>query len=63
LLGSIATQEACEKEGGTFIPHVFGWMVHVYPYEKDPQRIWSTLDDDEGHDNMDHSSMPGMKMN
>ncbi len=31
------------------------------PNEKDPKNIWSTMDDDEGHDNMDHSSMPGMK--
>jgi hypothetical protein len=39
------------------------WMVHVYPYESDAKKIWSTDDDDEGHDNMDHSTMPGMKMN
>ncbi len=44
-------------------PHVLGWMVHVYPYETDPKKIWSTDDDDHGHDNMDHSAMPGMKMN
>jgi hypothetical protein len=25
--------------------------------------IWSTSDDDAGHDNMDSSSMPAMKMN
>jgi hypothetical protein len=62
LLGSITTPEACEAAGGEFHPHIFGWMVHVYPYEKDPKDIWSTMDDDEGHDNMDHSSMPGMKM-
>jgi hypothetical protein len=37
-------------------------MVHVYPYETDPDKIWSVDDDDKGHDNMDHSSMPGMKM-
>ena len=37
-------------------------MVHVYPYETDPKKIWSTDDDDQGHDNMDHSVMPGMKM-
>jgi hypothetical protein len=42
---------------------VFGWMVHVYPYETDPRNIWSTNDDDQGHDNMDRSAMPGMKMN
>jgi hypothetical protein len=63
LLGSITTREACEAAGGEFHAHIFGWMVHVYPYEKDPKNIWSTMDDDEGHDNMDHSSMPGMKMN
>ncbi|MGB7727329.1 MAG: hypothetical protein WBL50_04810 [Candidatus Acidiferrum sp.] len=62
LLGSITTKEACDEAGGQFYPHIFGWMVHVYPYETDPKKIWSTDDDDQGHDNMDHSSMPGMKM-
>ena len=62
LLGSITTKEACEAAGGQFFPHIFGWMVHVYPYESDPKKIWSTNDDDEGHDNMDHMAMPGMKM-
>jgi hypothetical protein len=38
-------------------------MVHVYPYETDAKHIWATQDDDEGHDNMDRSAMPGMKMN
>jgi hypothetical protein len=63
LLGSITTKEACDAAGGEFHPHVFGWMVHVYPYETDPKKIWSTNDDDQGHDNMDRSAMPGMKMN
>jgi hypothetical protein len=63
LLGSINTREACEAAGGQFLPHVFGWMVHVYPYETDARKIWSTDDDDQGHDNMDHAAMPGMKMN
>jgi hypothetical protein len=62
LLGSISTKEACDAAGGVFHPHIFGWMVHVYPYETDPKKIWSTNDDDEGHDNMTHSAMP-MKMN
>ncbi len=34
LRGSIATQEACDAAGGRFRPSVFGWMVHVYPYEQ-----------------------------
>ncbi len=63
LLGSITTSKACEAQGGEFYPHVFGWMVHVYPYDADPKKIWSTEDDDQGHDNMDQSAMPGMKMN
>jgi hypothetical protein len=62
LRGSIATKDACEAAGGEFHPHVFGWMVHVYPYEANAAKMWSIDDDDEGHDNMDHSSMPGMKM-
>jgi hypothetical protein len=63
LLGSITTKDACEAAGGEFHPHIFGWMVHVYPYEAEASHIWSTDDDDQGHDNMDHSAMPGMKMN
>jgi hypothetical protein len=63
LQGSITTKDACTAAGGRFYPHVLGWMVHVYPYESDPKNIWSTNDDDQGHDNMDHSTMPGMKMN
>ena len=63
LLGSITTRQDCEAAGGIFHKHIFGWMVHVYPNEKDPTRIWSVDDDDQGHDNMDHAAMPGMKMN
>ncbi len=39
--GSIATKEACEEAGGRFRPQIFGWMVHVYPYETDPGKIWA----------------------
>jgi hypothetical protein len=41
LNGSISTQEACDEAGGTFMPHIFGWMVHMYPWEKTPDAIWS----------------------
>jgi hypothetical protein len=61
LMGSISTREACEAEGGKFLPHVFGWMVHVYPYESDAKEVWS-IDDHGTHDNMSHAAMPGMKM-
>ena len=60
LLGSISTKEACDAAGGTFRPHLFGWMVHVYPYETDPKKVWTVDDDDMDHDNMGHMPMPGM---
>jgi len=41
LLGSISTSQACDAAGGIFRPVVFNWMVHVYPFERDPKRIWS----------------------
>ena len=41
LKGSIATQEACDAAGGRFRPSVFGWMVHVYPYESSPEKIFA----------------------
>jgi hypothetical protein len=61
LTGSITTREACTEAGGRFIPHLFGWMVHVYPFETDPKKVWSAgMEDEHG---MDHDlAMPGMKM-
>jgi hypothetical protein len=41
LMGSISTKEACEQAGGTFRARIFGWMVHMYPYEKTADAIWS----------------------
>lgn len=37
MAGSISTKEACNTAGGKFVPRVFGWMVHVYPDDKD---VW-----------------------
>lgn len=39
--GSIATKDACDAAGGRFYPQVFGWMVHVYPWETDPKLVWA----------------------
>jgi hypothetical protein len=39
--GSIATEDACAQAGGRWIPQIFGWMVHVYPFETDPNKIWA----------------------
>ncbi|HZQ69813.1 MAG TPA: hypothetical protein VFA68_14920 [Terriglobales bacterium] len=41
LAGSISTREDCEANGGRFVPQIFGWMVHVYPFEQNPEDIWS----------------------
>jgi hypothetical protein len=60
LNGSITTAEACRAAGGHFRPHLSGWMIHVYPFETDPAKVWSAgMGDDHG---MEHNSMPGMKM-
>jgi hypothetical protein len=39
--GSIATRQACDAVGGRFYPTVFGWMVHVYPWESDQRQVWA----------------------
>jgi len=36
--GSINTKVACAAAGGVFLDNVFGWMVHVYPFENDVAR-------------------------
>jgi len=40
LQGSIITKEACTEAGGTFYPVIFGWMVHIYPFEDSREKIW-----------------------
>jgi hypothetical protein len=41
FVGSIATAAECEASGGVFHPVIFGWMVHVYPFEQDAAKIWA----------------------
>ncbi|HUC54555.1 MAG TPA: hypothetical protein VMR90_10935 [Candidatus Cybelea sp.] len=41
LQGSIATEEACDAADGRFQPVIFGWMVHVYPYEDSTDKIFA----------------------
>lgn len=40
LAGSISTQSACDAAGGRFFSIIFGWMVHVYPFEATREKIW-----------------------
>jgi hypothetical protein len=51
LAGSITTAEACAQAGGTFKPVIYNWMVHVWPFETDPSKVWAT---DEHPGAMDH---------
>jgi hypothetical protein len=41
LAGSITTRDECDAAGGKFMPQIFGWMIHVYPFEQKPEDIWS----------------------
>ena len=51
LAGSITTKADCEAAGGKFMPQIFGWMVHVYPFEQKPEGIWSV--ERQAHNHMD----------
>lgn len=41
LKGSIATQDACDAADGRFQSVIFGWMVHVYPYEDSADKVFA----------------------
>ncbi len=41
LEGSISTEGECREAGGRFHPRLFGWMVHLYPYERTAREQWS----------------------
>ena len=41
LTGSISTEEECQEAGGRFYPVIFGWMVHVYPFESSLAKVWA----------------------
>ena len=39
--GTIQTEGECDVAGGRWIPQLFGWMVHVYPFRDTPEQIWT----------------------
>ena len=41
MLGSITTKAECDAAEGRFFPRLFGWMVHVHPFETDQANVWS----------------------
>lgn len=51
LRGSISTKEGCDAAGGRFVPQIFGWMVHVYPFAQNSKDVWSV--ERQMHNHMD----------
>ncbi len=51
LAGSITSRADCDAAGGKFMPQIFGWMVHVYPFEQKPEDVWSV--ERQAHDHME----------
>jgi hypothetical protein len=51
LAGSITNRADCDAAGGKFMPQIFGWMVHVYPFEQKPEDVWSV--ERQAHDHME----------
>jgi hypothetical protein len=45
MFGSIRTADACKAEGGVFYPHIFTWMIHVFPFENSLKDVFSMNDD------------------
>ena len=45
MFGSIKTKEACDAARGNFLPYVFTWMIHVFPYETEFKDVFSMNDD------------------
>jgi hypothetical protein len=41
LKGTIATESECQQAGGRFVQQAGGWMIHVYPFESTPAKIWT----------------------
>jgi hypothetical protein len=41
LAGSIASEDACTQANGRWTRQIFGWMVHVYPFQTDPDKVWA----------------------
>ncbi len=49
LHGTLDTEPACAAAGGRFIPHFYGWMIHVYPFAGDSAAVWGRGGGDSEH--------------
>jgi hypothetical protein len=39
--GSIATEAECDQAHGRWFSQIYGWMLHVHPFETTPEKIWT----------------------
>jgi hypothetical protein len=39
--GVILTEGECDAVNGRWVPQLFGWMVHVYPFKDSVEQIWT----------------------
>ena len=39
--GSIVSKAECDSVKGRWMPQLFGWMIHVYPFKDTPDQIWT----------------------
>jgi hypothetical protein len=39
--GSILSEPECDAMNGRWVPQLFGWMIHVYPFRDSPEHIWT----------------------
>jgi hypothetical protein len=39
--GSIVTEAECKSVKGRWMPQLFGWMIHVYPFKDTTDKIWT----------------------
>ena len=39
--GTITDESECLQAGGRFVPQAGGWMIHVYPFERTVDKIWT----------------------
>ena len=52
-----ATEAACDRLGGRFLPTVFGWMAHLNVYAEDSGDVWNAMYGHDDHGGMDHGNM------
>jgi hypothetical protein len=38
--GSILIESECDAMDGRWVPQLFGWMIHVYPFRDSIEQIW-----------------------